>query len=278
MLKVWGRENMSTQDAMKVKRKLCTIMAADVAGYSRLIQRDEDGTLLLLSSHRRIFDELIEINSGRIANTAGDSVIAVFESPADAVNCAIQVQKALRGANARIVRDLRVRFRIGLHLGDVVLNGGDVLGDVVNIAARLENACEPGGICMSEAVYNHVQKKLNAYKVADLGGLRLKNIEVPVAAYEMMSSRSGYKMDEDQETFFHGYKGRRLIALIAAIAVIFGAIGVGIMVAHNVFMSGMKKMAIQKVPTQVSPSIKDNRPVPPMDKTPPLSVAPSTAR
>src|SRR5688572_31268202 len=132
---------MSPQEH-KVERRLAAIFAADVAGYSRLMNRDELGTLRMLTAHREIMDRLIAEHGGRIANTAGDSVLAEFPSAVDAVQCAVAVQERLGDVNATTPEDRRLRFRIGIHLGDVAVRAGDLLGDGVNIAARLEGLAE----------------------------------------------------------------------------------------------------------------------------------------
>src|SRR5215210_5999910 len=122
----------------RVERRLTAIFAADVAGYSRLMHEDEVGTLRTLIAHREIMDGLISEYGGRIANTAGDSVLAEFPSVVDAVQAAVEVQEALRTANEPLPEDRQVRFRIGVHVGDVMVKGGDLFGDGVNIAARLQ--------------------------------------------------------------------------------------------------------------------------------------------
>src|SRR5215217_628383 len=128
---------MGSQD-QKVERRLAAIFAADVAGYSRLMEQDEVGTLQALTAHREIMDRLIVEHGGRIANTAGDSVLAEFPSAVDAIQCAVDVQNALVEATKAIPEERRLLFWIGVHVGDVMVRGGDLLGDGVNIAARLE--------------------------------------------------------------------------------------------------------------------------------------------
>ena len=123
--------------AQPIERKLAAIFAADVAGYSRLMGQDEVGTLRTLAAHREIMDRLIGEHRGRIANTAGDSVLAEFPSVVDAVQCAVRVQQALAEANEGVPEDRRMSFRIGVHVGDVMVRGSDLLGDGVNVAARL---------------------------------------------------------------------------------------------------------------------------------------------
>lgn len=131
----------------KIERRLAAIFAADVEGYSRLMNTDEVGTLRTLTSHREIMDRLITEHGGRIANTAGDSVLAEFPSVVAGVEAAIAVQQALKTANDTLPEERQVRFRIGVHVGDVMVKGGDLFGDGVNIAARLQTLAEPGGVC-----------------------------------------------------------------------------------------------------------------------------------
>ena len=166
----------------RVGRKLAAIFAADVAGYSRLVGSDEVGTLRLFTARREILDGLIAEHGGQIANTAGDSVLAEFPSAVDAVECAVEAQAQLAQANGGLPADRRLEFRIGVHVGDVMVRGGDLLGDGVNIAARLEALAEPGGVCVSGAVHDHVRKLL-PLPFADLGPQTVKNIDEPVRAY-----------------------------------------------------------------------------------------------
>src|SRR5829696_8875597 len=147
-----------TGDAQRIERRLAAIFVADVAGYARLINHDEVGTLRTLAAHRQIMDGLIAAHGGRIANTAGDSVLAKFPSAVDAVQCAVAVQEQLRAANESIEEDRRLHFRIGVHVSDVVVSGGDLLGGGVNVAARIQSAAEPGGISLSGAAYDQVRK------------------------------------------------------------------------------------------------------------------------
>ena len=143
-----------------VERKLAAIFAADIAGYSRLMAGDEIGTLGRLKACRAIIDELIVSHRGRIFNTAGHSVVADFASAVDAVQCAVAVQAAVATENAGGAVDERMLFRIGVHVGDVMVDGNDLLGDGVNIAARLEGLAEPGAICVSAAARDHIGNKL----------------------------------------------------------------------------------------------------------------------
>jgi adenylate cyclase len=171
-------------DPTKVSRRLVAVFAADVEGYSRLMGADEVGTLKGLTERRAILDKLIEYHGGRIANTAGDSVLAEFGSAVDAVQCAVDAQKGLAEANASLAPDRRICFRIGIHVGDVMVRAGDLFGDGVNIAARLQTMANPGTVCISGATYDQVRKVLPMTFV-DLGVQRVKNIQEPIRAYQV---------------------------------------------------------------------------------------------
>lgn len=168
----------------KIARRLAAILAADVAGYSRLTSIDEEGTAKMLLEHRSVTDALIENFGGRIANTAGDSIIAEFASSVEAVRCAVEIQEAIRTRNLSVPSSSQVQFRIGINVGDVILQDGDLLGDSVNVAARLESLAEPGGICLSGEVHDQIQGKLSLGFRA-MGTKRLRNIERPVRAYNV---------------------------------------------------------------------------------------------
>jgi len=169
----------------QVQRKLTTILAADAAGYSSVMEADEVRTLTDLRAARAVFAQFIERHHGRIANTAGDGLIAEFPSVVEAVQCAIEVQREL-GANA----EAGLRFRIGVHLGDVMVDGADLLGEGVNLAARLQTMAEPGGILISQQVYDQVQKKLSV-GFEYLGEKRPKNFAESVAVYSVGGNESG---------------------------------------------------------------------------------------
>jgi TolB-like protein/class 3 adenylate cyclase/Tfp pilus assembly protein PilF len=169
-----------------VERRLVAIFAADVEGYSRLMGADEVSTLRDLTERRAILDELIASHRGRIANTAGDSVLAEFGSAVDAVQCAVEAQAALAGANATLSPERHINFRIGIHVGDVMVKGGDLFGDGVNIAARLQGIASAGGTCVSSVAYDHVRKIL-PLAFTDLGFQQVKNIEEAVRAYAVTS-------------------------------------------------------------------------------------------
>jgi TolB-like protein/class 3 adenylate cyclase/tetratricopeptide (TPR) repeat protein len=174
-------------DLTDVTRRLVAVFAADVEGYSRLMGADEVGTLKGLTERRAILDKLIGEHRGRIANTAGDSVLAEFGSAVDAVKCAVDAQTALAEANANLAPGQRINFRIGVHVGDVMVRAGDLFGDGVNIAARLQALAKPGSVCISGATYEQVRKLLPLTFV-DLGVQHVKNIQEPVRTYELGTS------------------------------------------------------------------------------------------
>jgi class 3 adenylate cyclase len=171
-----------------MKRKIAAIFAADIAGYSRLVAEDEEETLRRLASYRLVTDDFIAKSGGRIFNTAGDAVLAEFPSAVEAVRCAIDIQESLRTRNMAYPSSRQMSFRIGITIGDVVERDGDLLGDGVNIAARLEGLAEVGGICISRAVHEQVANKLSV-QFADIGAQEVKNIPTPVHAYMVAMRR-----------------------------------------------------------------------------------------
>jgi hypothetical protein len=144
-----------------VQRKLAAILAADVAGYSRLVGADEEGTIARLSSHRRILiDPKIKQHHGRIVKTTGDGMLIEFASAVDAVRCAAEIQRAMVDRNASVPEEKRITLRTGINVGDIIVEGDDILGDGVNVAARLEALAQPGGVCISGTVYDYIRDKL----------------------------------------------------------------------------------------------------------------------
>src|SRR5450755_896420 len=173
-----------------VSRRLVAVFAADVEGYRRLIGADEVGTLNGLTERRAILDKLIGEHRGRIANTAGDSVLAEFGSAVGAVQCAVEAQAALAGANSSLSPDRQINFRIGVHVGDIMVKGGDLFGDGVNIAARLQTVAAAGGVCISGVAHDQVRKILQL-NFKDLGTQSLKNIEEAIRAYAVSAADAG---------------------------------------------------------------------------------------
>jgi adenylate cyclase len=170
---------------MASTRRLAAILAADVAGYSRLMGADEEGTHERLKAHHReLIDPKISEHSGRIVKTTGDGMLVEFASVVDAVRCAAELQRAMIDREAGMPEGRRIRFRIGINLGDVIVDGDDIFGDGVNVAARLEALSDPGGLCISRAVRDHIRDKL-AYPFEDLGEQSIKNIARPVRVYAL---------------------------------------------------------------------------------------------
>lgn len=169
---------------MPVSRKLTTILCADVEGYTRLMGRDEVATLDLLKQHRAAMAGLIERHGGRVVNTWGDGLIADFPSVVEAVQCAVETQRELGSRNGPLSPEQRLEFRIGINLGDVMIDGGDLYGEGVNVAARLQALAPPGGIVISGAVHDQVRGKLSVgYEL--IGPQQVKNIAEPVPAFRV---------------------------------------------------------------------------------------------
>ena len=172
----------------RVERRLAAIFAGDIAGYSRLMGADEEGTLSRLNTHRREFLEpKIADHRGRIVKRTGDGILIEFASAVDAARCAVEIQQGMIERNASVPQDKRIEFRIGIHVGDVIIEDGDIFGDGVNIAARLEGIAQPGGICISDDAYRQVRGKLDA-NFQDAGEQALKNIARPVRVYQLQPS------------------------------------------------------------------------------------------
>jgi class 3 adenylate cyclase len=204
-----------------LERRLATILSADVAGYSRMMGVNEEATVQTLRGHRAVFDAMLKQHRGRVFNTAGDAILAEFPSAVDAVRCATEIQTALQTRNEHLPPELKMQFRMGINLGDVVVQDGDLLGDGVNVAARIQTVAEPGGVCISGSVYDQIQNKLSL-QFRTLGEQQFKNIGQPIRTF----------------TITHGERGalpvgtRRLppktvaitLASVAAIAIIAGAI------------------------------------------------------
>ncbi|HKF60164.1 MAG TPA: adenylate/guanylate cyclase domain-containing protein [Dongiaceae bacterium] len=183
----------------RTKRRLAAILAADVAGYSRLMERDEAGTLAALKSRRtKILQPVVGQFHGRIVKLMGDGVLVEFGSAVNAVACAVELQSAMEAANADVPQDQRIVFRIGINLGDIMVEGGDLFGDGVNIAARLETMAEPGSVNISGSVQSQVKGKL-PLQFEDLGEQNLKNIAEPVRVYRVSAGRRAAAKDAPRE-------------------------------------------------------------------------------
>lgn len=188
--------NLSTGD-FDLQRHLAAILAADVVGYSRLMEQDETGTLSALKAHREdLIDPAIAAHNGRIVKLIGDGALVEFASVVDAVTCAVAIQERMAGRNAEAPSDLRIELRIGVHLGDVIVEGDDIYGDGVNLAARLEGLAQPGGICVSQQAFDQIETKLDL-SYEDLGEQQVKNITRPVRVYRVSSGQTqpGYRRE-----------------------------------------------------------------------------------
>ncbi len=175
----------------RVERRLAAILAADVAGYSRLMGEDEEATLAALqNTQKSVIDPKIAEHRGRIVKTTGDGVLAEFASAVDAARCALDIQRVMAERNAGIPEERRIEFRIGINVGDVIIDGADIFGDGVNIAARVETLARPGAICVSENAYQQFKGKI-ALEASDMGEHQLKNIAQPVRVFGLRMHEGG---------------------------------------------------------------------------------------
>ena len=212
-----------------MKRKIATIMAADVVGYSRMIAEDEEDTLRRLISYRGVFSDLVGASGGRIFNTAGDAVFAEFPSAVDAMRAAIEIQESIRTRNLAYPESRHMRFRIGMTIGDVVERDGDLLGDGVNVAARLEGLAEPGGICLSRGLHEQVTNKMSLV-FRDIGPQSVKNIPTPIHAYVIAAASSQLGVAGGRTKV--AAQGRKLLAVLA------GASGIVVAIGLSLFATG----------------------------------------
>jgi adenylate cyclase len=202
-----------------VERKLTAILCADVHGYSRLMGGDEEATLVTLTAHRKIIDSLIERRHGRFVNSAGDSVLAEFASVIEAVNCAVDIQTGLKAENAKLEPERRMDFRIGVNLGDVLIEGDQIYGDGINVAARLESLADPGGICISGIVHEQIQDKL-PLGCEDSGEQMVKNIARPVHVWRVLLDGTPHQKNRRMP---RGYWRPGVLSLIG-LAIVVGTI------------------------------------------------------
>ena len=169
----------------RVERRLAAVLAADVAGYSRLMGRDEERTLAQLKSFRKtLVDPGIATHRGRIVKTTGDGMLVEFASAVDAARCAVEIQREMAQQNTAVPPELRIEFRIGIHVGDIIIDDNDIFGDGVNIAARLEGIAEPGGVCISDDAHRQIRGKVDV-AFDDIGEQNLKNIAEPMRAWRL---------------------------------------------------------------------------------------------
>lgn len=234
-----------------MKRKIAAIFAADIAGYSRLVAEDEEETLRRLASYREVIDDFIAKASGRIFNTAGDAVLAEFPSAVDAVRCAIDIQESLRTRNMAYPPSRQMSFRIGITIGDVVERNGDLLGDGVNIAARLEGLAEVGGICVSRAVHEQVANKLSV-QFADIGAQEVKNIPTPVHAYMVAMRREDGSYLKPQLKKPASKLAAAPVWMWPLVVAVVSIVGIG--VSGFLYNTKLKQTATAAVPPVVTPS------------------------
>jgi TolB-like protein/class 3 adenylate cyclase/Flp pilus assembly protein TadD len=235
-------------------RRLAAILAADVAGYSRLMGADEEGTLNRLKAHRReLVDPKIREHHGRIVKTTGDGMLVEFPSVVDAVRCAVEIQRLMADRSAEVPEDKRITFRIGVNLGDVIADSGDIYGDGVNIAARLEALAEPGGLCISRTVRDHIGDRL-PYRFDDTGEQSVKNIAQPVHAYALSATAVASLPEVSAPSWPIARNRRNGLRLAVLVASIVAAIVTGI----SVWWAWPKENS-SAVPVQASKALSEQR-------------------
>jgi class 3 adenylate cyclase len=207
--------------APRADRRLAAIMAVDVVGYSRLVGVDEAGTLARVKAHREFAEPLIAEHHGRVVKLTGDGALVEFASAVDAVECAVALQNGMAEREAAEPEERRILFRIGINIGDIVLEGGDIFGDGVNVAARLEGLAEPGGICIARNVYNQVKAKLDL-AFEPMGEHRVKNIAEPITVYRVLPG-PGVRAKTRPLAIARALRQHRPAAIAAALLLLFVA-------------------------------------------------------
>jgi adenylate cyclase len=241
-----------------LERKLTAILCADVYGYSRLMGQNEEATLRTLSAYRKVIDSYIENHRGRFVNSAGDSVLADFASVVEAVNCAAEIQSALKAENASLPPERRMEFRIGVNSGDVMVEGEQIYGDGVNVAARLESLADPGGICISATVHDQVKGKLTL-RYQDLGEQQVKNIAEPVRVWRVVLDGSALPQRETlriPRKYWH--------------AAVFSFVGLAILIGTFVIV---QHLSLRPPPTHASIPAPE-KPALPLPSIPSIAVLP----
>ena len=216
-------DKYDTPSAQFLERKLSTILSADVAEFSRLMGEDEEQTLRVFRGHKKVFESVVAMHNGRIFNTAGDAILAEFPSAVEAVRCATDIQAALRTRNDQLPPNRQVRFRIGINLGDILIQGQDLMGDGVNVAARLQTAAEPGGVCISGTVHDQIRNKLSM-SFQSLGEMNFKNIAQPVRTFSITDAEGSGPLPSRQPALVP--RGNtKWIAAGVALAIVLGGGG-----------------------------------------------------
>jgi adenylate cyclase len=235
------------------KRKLAAILSADVEGYSRLMDDDEEATVRTLSSCRNAITDLTQQFRGRVVDSPGDNILAEFTSVVDAVNCAVEIQRDLAERNTELAYNRQMQFRIGVNLGDVIEEDGRIYGDGVNIAARVESLAEAGGICISSRAYDQVENKLGL-EYEDLGKHEVKNISRPIQVYRVLSlpGAAAHRVVQAKESV--GRRWRKIGFSVAAIVIVAVALGVW---QFNMRRSALEPASVEKMAHQLpdKPSI-----------------------
>jgi class 3 adenylate cyclase len=253
-----------------MKRKIAAIFAADVAGYSRLVAEDEEETLRRLASYRAVMDDFIARAGGRIFNTAGDAVLAEFPSAVEAVRCAIDIQESLRTRNLAYPSSRQMSFRIGITVGDVVERDGDLLGDGVNIAARLEGIAPVGGICISRTVHEQVANKLSV-QFADIGEQQVKNIPTPIHAFHI-EMRPDDARGEGRAPKKPGQSPAWIMPAVVAVACV-AVLGIGGLAYFTLGRNNAPQIVSQSNPPPAAPVAAAAVPAPPPAATMPAAPA-----
>ena len=235
------------------KRKLAAILSADVEGYSRLMDDDEEATVRILTAYRTAITDLVQQYRGRVVDSPGDNILAEFASVVDSVNCAVEIQRELAERNEELPDNRKMQFRIGINLGDVIDEDGRIYGDGVNIAARVESLAEAGGICLSGRAHDQVENKLGL-EYEDLGKHEVKNISRPIQVYRVLSypGATAHRVVQAKKTL--GRKWRKIGFTAAAIVIVAVALGIWQFYAHrpDIEPASMEKMAF---PLPDKPSI-----------------------
>jgi len=220
----------------RARRKLSGILSADAVGYSRLMEEDEASTIRTLEDSKRLMSELIEQFKGRVVDAPGDNLLAEFGSVVDATECAVKIQEELKTKNAELPDNRKMRFRIGVNLGDVVEEADRIYGDGINIAARIEGLAEPGGICISRTAYDHVKNKLEVgYEY--LGEHSVKNIAEPVRVYRVLMAPEAAGKVIGEKRFLGGVSRRTAMAVIIVLAIVAGGL-----IGWNIYLQQSKKV------------------------------------
>jgi class 3 adenylate cyclase len=237
-------DKYDTPSAQFLERKLSTILSADVAEFSRLMGEDEEQTLRVFRGHKKVFESVVAMHNGRIFNTAGDAILAEFPSAVEAVRCATDIQAALRTRNDQLPPNRQVRFRIGINLGDILIQGQDLMGDGVNVAARLQTAAEPGGVCISGTVHDQIRNKLSM-SFQSLGEMCFKNIAQPVRTFSITDAEGSGPLPSRQPAVVAGGNTKAIVA-VAALAVVLAGGGFWAYTARR--QSGEKPNASATLP------------------------------